>query len=92
MINLIKSITLLLVQVIAFILVLLLCSGISDYAIHKDEARKQRYISRHKNNENFGKSGADTAGWWSFHNLCSYPTKEGSYKNIKEDLKKLGYI
>ncbi len=32
---------------------------------HKDEDRKQRYINRHKNNENWGKSGIDSAGFWS---------------------------
>ncbi len=31
-------------------------SGYSDFTIHKDEARKQRYIKRH-NNENWNKSG-----------------------------------
>ena len=36
--------------------------GYSDYTIHKDEKRKLRYISRHKNNENWGKSGINTAG------------------------------
>ncbi len=50
--------------------------GASDYTIHKDEARKQRYINRHKANENWTKSGIDTAGWWSFNYLWSYPTKE----------------
>lgn len=27
--------------------------GMSDYTIHKDDERKQRYISRHKKNENW---------------------------------------
>ncbi len=27
-------------------------SGYSDFTIHKDEQRKQRYINRHKTNEN----------------------------------------
>ena len=26
-------------------------AGMSDFTIHKDEARKQRYIDRHKKNE-----------------------------------------
>ncbi len=37
-------------------------SGYSDFTIHKDEQRKQRYIKRH-NNENWSKSGIDTAGF-----------------------------
>ena len=38
-------------------------AGMSDFTKHKDEARKQRYINRHKKNENWGKSGIDTAGY-----------------------------
>ena len=59
---------------------------------HKDEARKQRYINRHKKNENWSKSGIDTAGWWSLKYLWSYPTKEEAYNHIKKDLKKWGVI
>jgi hypothetical protein len=43
----------------------LVTSGYSDFTIHKDEARKQRYINRHKNNKNWTKSGINTASWWS---------------------------
>ena len=32
-------------------------AGMSDFTHHKDEARKQRYINRHKNNEIWSKSG-----------------------------------
>ena len=35
----------------------------SDFTLHKDEARKQRYINRHKKNENW--NNKDTAGFWS---------------------------
>ncbi len=35
----------------------------SDFTKHKDEDRKQRYINRHKNNENCSKSGIDSAGF-----------------------------
>jgi hypothetical protein len=67
--------------------------GYSDYTIHKDEARKQRYINRHKNgNENWTKSGVDTPGWWSYKFLWTYPTKEEAYNHIKKDLKKWGII
>ncbi len=36
----------------------------SDFTIHKDEARKLRYIKGH-NNENWSKSGINSAGFWS---------------------------
>ncbi len=38
-------------------------SGCSDFTIHKDEQRKQRYINRHKTKENWSKSGIHTAGF-----------------------------
>ena len=57
--------------------------GASDFTIHKDEARRQRYIERHKNRENWSKSGIDTAGWWSYWYLWSKPTKKEAYNYIK---------
>ena len=59
-------------------------SGYSDFTKHKDEARKQRYINRHKNNENWTKSGIDTAGWWSRWLLWNKPTIKESYEDIKK--------
>jgi len=55
----------------------------SDYTIHKDEERKQRYINRHKANENWSKSGIDTAGFWSRWLLWNKPTINESYQYIK---------
>ena len=57
--------------------------GASDFTIHKDEARRQRYIERHKNRENWKKSGIDTAGWWSYWYLWYKPTKKEAYNYIK---------
>ena len=62
--------------------------GASDFTIHKDEARKKRYIERHKNRENWTKSGIDTAGFWSKWYLWSYPTKKQSYDYIKSHFSK----
>ena len=59
-------------------------AGYSDYTKHRDEARKQRYIDRHKNNENWGKSGIDTAGFWSLWLLWHLPTIKDSYNDIKK--------
>ena len=59
-------------------------SGYSDFTIHKDEARKQRYLNRHRNNENWTKSGINTAGWWSRWILWHLPTITASYQDIKK--------
>ena len=64
----------------------------SYFTIHKDEQRRQQYINRHKKNENWSKSGIDTAGWWSLNYLWPYPTNEEAYNHIKKDLKKWGVI
>ena len=58
-------------------------SGYSDFTHHKDEQRKQRYINRHKNNENWSKSGIDTAGFWSRWLLWNLPTIKTSYEDIR---------
>ena len=57
--------------------------GYSDFTKHKDEDRKQRYINRHKNKENWTKSGIDTAGFWSRWLLWNKSTIKDSYNDIK---------
>ncbi len=62
------------------------------FTIHKDEARKQRYINRHKDNESQVWNDPDTASCWDLKYLWTYPTKEEAYSSIKKDLKKKGFI
>ena len=57
--------------------------GYSDFTKHKDEDRKQRYINRHRNKENWTKSGIDTAGFWSRWLLWNKPSIKDSYNDIK---------
>ena len=59
-------------------------AGYSDFTKHKDEARKNRYIKRHEKNEEWGKSGIDTAGFWSRWLLWNKPTIRDSYEDIKK--------
>lgn len=59
-------------------------NGYSDYTIHKDPERKKRYIERHRKNENWTKSGIDTAGFWSRWLLWNEPTIKLSYEDIKK--------
>ena len=58
--------------------------GYSDYTIHKDNERKLRYIKRHQERENWGKSGINTAGFWSRWLLWNLKTIEASYRDIKK--------
>ena len=66
-------------------------AGASDFTIHKDEARRQRYINRHKNESKFWHD-PDTASYWALKYLWTYPTKKEAYTSIKKDLKKRGFI
>lgn len=56
-------------------------SGYSDYTIHKDEERKQRYIARHKANENW--NDPMTSGSLSRYILWNKPTLNESIKDYK---------
>ena len=61
-----------------------------DYTIWNKEKgkefadkKKKSYIARHKVNENWNKSGINTAGFWSRWLLWSKPTIEQSIKHIE---------
>lgn len=59
-------------------------AGYSDFTIHKNEERKLRYIARHKNKEDWNKSGILTKGFWAYHLLWNKPTIKASIKDIEE--------
>lgn len=54
--------------------------GYSDYTIHKDSDRKQRYIGRHKKNENW--RDLHKAGTWSRYILWGEPTLRSSISSM----------
>lgn len=57
--------------------------GMSDFTIHKDKKRKERYIKRHSG---MGEDWNDpsTAGFWSRWILWNKPTLKGSIKNTEK--------
>ena len=67
-------------------------SGYEDYTQHKDPIRKMRYIKRHQKNEDWGKSGINTSGFYSRWLLWEEPTLELAYKKLKEKLISWGVI
>lgn len=61
----------------------------SDYTKHKDKERKERYIARHKKNEDWNKSGVKTAGFYSKHVLWNKPTLKESVDDLNKKFKSL---
>jgi len=51
-------------------------SGYSDFTIHKDPERKNRYINRHEKRENW--NDPSTSGFWSRWILWNKPTISAS--------------
>jgi hypothetical protein len=64
--------------------------GYDDFTTHKDEERRQRYIARHKKNEDF--TDINSSAYWARFYLWEKPTKKEAYENIKKDLKRKGYL
>ena len=58
--------------------------GASDFTMHKDETRIERYIARHNKNEDWNKSGIKTAGYWSKHLLWNMDTLQKSIDDISK--------
>jgi len=59
----------------------------SDYTLHKDEERKNRYIDRHKKNENW--NNPLTAGFYSRCILWNKPTITESIKDTNKRFKNI---
>ena len=61
--------------------------GYSDYTLHKDPKRMDRYLARHKTRENWTKQGINTAGFWSRWLLWGKPSLNGAIKLIENKFK-----
>ena len=58
--------------------------GYSDFTKHHDTKRRSRYDKRHKQKENWTKSGITTAGFWSKKLLWWKPSIPESIKAIEK--------
>lgn len=56
--------------------------GMSDYTIHKDPVRKERYLNRHRAREDWNKP--DTAGALSRYILWNLPTFTASVADYRK--------
>ena len=62
--------------------------GYSDYTKHHDKERMERYLTRHRRRENWTRSGAKTAGFWSRWFLWSSPSLAGAKHRTEKVLGK----
>jgi len=60
-------------------------AGMSDFTIHKDKQRKERYLDRHRKRENW--NDPMTAGALSRWILWNKPTLQGSIRDYKKRFK-----
>jgi len=61
--------------------------GYEDYTMHKDKARMQRYITRHRAREDWKRSGIFKAGFWSRWILWNKPSLRASVADTKRRFK-----
>ena len=66
--------------------------GASDYTIHQDDNRKDRYINRHKNNETWNLSGIKTAGFYARNILWNKKTIQESVNDLNKRYKSVKFI
>jgi hypothetical protein len=55
-----------------------------DFTQHKSVSRKTNYLTRHARNEDWGKTGITSAGFWSRHLLWNKPTIAESIVDIEQ--------
>jgi len=58
--------------------------GADDFTLTGDTEAKKRYITRHKKREDWTKSGINTAGFWAYHLLWRFRTKQEAVKKIEK--------
>lgn len=63
--------------------------GASDFTIHKDPDRKERYINRHKKNERW--NDPKTAGYYSRWILWNKPSLKQSVDDLNKRFKNINF-
>jgi Family of unknown function (DUF5754) len=64
--------------------------GASDYTIHRDPERKDRYINRHKPREDW--TDPRTAGFYSRFVLWNKPTLKQSVDDLNKKYKNINFL
>jgi hypothetical protein len=59
-------------------------AGMSDYTIHRDPERMERYLTRHRAREDWSASGVLTPGFWSRWILWSEPSLPAAIRKTSQ--------
>lgn len=65
--------------------------GYEDYTTHKNSARKDLYVQRHRGREKWGKDGIETAGYYAKHLLWNKPTLIQSVRDLNKRYKDIKF-
>ena len=65
-------------------------AGLSDFTLHKDDDRKERYIAKHQKNEYW--RDPKTAGFYSKHVLWNKTTLQASVNDLNKRYKCINLI
>jgi hypothetical protein len=57
--------------------------GYSDYTLHRDRARMERYLIRHRRREDWSLGGIFSPGFWSRWVLWNKPSLRASVQDIR---------
>ena len=66
-------------------------AGASDFPSNKDVQRRERYLERHRDREDWGASGVETSGWWARWLLWNRKSIAASLTDIRKIRLPLGY-
>ena len=66
--------------------------GYSDFTLHKNLERKQRYIQRHQKNEDWSKTGINTPGFYAKHVLWNKDTIQKSVTDLNKKYKDVKFV
>lgn len=66
-------------------------SAHSDFTTHKDPKKRDNYIARHKKNEDWTKSGVETAGFLSRWIAWEKPTLKEAVKDLNKKYKDINF-
>ena len=58
-------------------------AGMQDFTQHADAKRRESYLARHRPNQDWGKSGVGTAGFWSRHLLWEKRSLQGAARALR---------